>query len=428
MTGYTQPESGGPILDVRGLSAGYGDILAIRDVSYHVNPGEIVAMFGANGAGKTTALLATVGEVPRTSGEVLWKGSLATSTLYKLARGGLSLVPEPPSVIARLTTLDNLRIGRGPVELALTYFPELEPLLNRRAGLLSGGEQQILAMGRALACRPDVLLVDELSLGLAPLIVERLTRALRTSADDTGLGVVLVEQQARRALAVADRWYLLRNGEIADEGQSNASVDDLEVAYLGSLTDSSRLPTARDADDGSSPVYAPGHRNRRRVRDARAGPGPGLPRVGPAQLLPGRHRDDRSVRLLRVHLRAHAAALGGSCHRARPLRGAGRPDTPAGAAADAPLVVPFAGHRHARRHHRAAGRGISALRPRPALRQVLAAHTHHPHLLEPAGHRLQRARNLRDTGERPSAGGRPRWPKSSASRPRWATRPTSSRA
>jgi branched-chain amino acid transport system ATP-binding protein len=244
MTVSAQPKSGEPILDVRGLSAGYGDILAIRDVSYHVNPGEIVAMFGANGAGKTTTLLATVGEVPRTRGEVHWKGSRATSTLYKLARGGLSFVPEPPSVIAGLTALDNLRIGRGPVELALTYFPELEPLLNRRAGLLSGGEQQILAMGRALACRPDVLLVDELSLGLAPLIVERLIRALRTIADDTGLGVVLVEQQVRRALAVADRWYLLRNGEIADQARSNASVDDLEVAYLGSLTGAEPGPEA----------------------------------------------------------------------------------------------------------------------------------------------------------------------------------------
>jgi branched-chain amino acid transport system ATP-binding protein len=224
-----------PVLVVRDLSAGYGDLMAIRGVSFEVRPGEIVAMFGANGAGKTTTLLATVGELPRAKGEVIYRGAKATSRLHKLACIGLAFVPEAPSVISGLSTLDNLRIGRGSVELALDYFPELRPLLNRRAGLLSGGEQQILAMARALAGQPDVLLVDEFSLGLAPLIVERLMSALRTIADSTGVGVILVEQQARRALSVADTWYLLRSGEVVDHGDASDAAD-LDAAYLGSMT------------------------------------------------------------------------------------------------------------------------------------------------------------------------------------------------
>jgi branched-chain amino acid transport system ATP-binding protein len=226
--------TGEPVLAVTDLSSGYGDLKAIRGISYEVHPGEIVAMFGANGAGKTTTLLATVGELPRAKGMVRWRGEKASGNLYKLARSGLGFVPEAPSVISELTTLDNLRIGRGPVDIALEYFPELKPLLRRRAGLLSGGEQQILAMARALAGQPVVLLVDELSLGLAPLIVDRLMSALRAIADSTGVGVVLVEQQARRALTIADTWYLLRNGEIADKGDAGSGAD-LDAAYLGSM-------------------------------------------------------------------------------------------------------------------------------------------------------------------------------------------------
>jgi branched-chain amino acid transport system ATP-binding protein len=224
-----------PVLAVEDLSSGYGDLMAIRGISFQVHPGEIVAMFGANGAGKTTTLLATVGELPRATGMVRWRGEKASSSLYQLARSGLAFVPEAPSVISGLSTLDNLRIGRGSVDLALNHFPELKPLLRRRAGLLSGGEQQILAMARALAGQPDVLLVDELSLGLAPLIVNRLMAALRTIADSTGVGVVLVEQQARRALTIADTWYLLRNGEITEKGDAS-SGGNLDAAYLGSMT------------------------------------------------------------------------------------------------------------------------------------------------------------------------------------------------
>jgi branched-chain amino acid transport system ATP-binding protein len=232
-----------PVLVVKNLSAGYGELRAVRDVSFQVHPGEIVAMFGANGAGKTTTLLATVGELPRAKGEVIYRDAPATGRLHKLARSGLAFVPEAPSVISGLSAHDNLRIGRGSVELALEYFPELVPLLNRRAGLLSGGEQQILALARALAGQPDVLLVDEFSLGLAPLIVDRLMSALRTIADSTGVGVVLVEQQARRALAVADTWYLLRSGTVVDHGDASATAN-LDAAYLGSMTEAEQPASA----------------------------------------------------------------------------------------------------------------------------------------------------------------------------------------
>jgi branched-chain amino acid transport system ATP-binding protein len=132
---------------------------------------------------------------------------------------------------------DNLRLGRGGVQPALDYFPELEPLLARRAGLLSGGEQQMLTLARALASKPSALLVDELSLGLAPMAVERLLSAVRQAADHEGLAVLLVEQQARRALSAADRWYLLRNGSVDTCGDASGGLSALEAAYLASMTD-----------------------------------------------------------------------------------------------------------------------------------------------------------------------------------------------
>jgi branched-chain amino acid transport system ATP-binding protein len=131
-----------------------------------------------------------------------------------------------------MTVRDNLRIGRGGIAGALNHFPELEPLLGRRAGLLSGGEQQMLCLGRILATDPAALLVDELSLGLAPLVVERLMAALRAAADERGVAIVVVEQQARRALAVADRYYLLVNGEVASAGPCVGAGPAIEAAYL----------------------------------------------------------------------------------------------------------------------------------------------------------------------------------------------------
>jgi branched-chain amino acid transport system ATP-binding protein len=226
-----------PVLEIRELTAGYGDLAAIRKVSMTLLPGEIVALLGPNGAGKTTTLLSTVGVLPRMGGQVWWQGAPCSMSLHRLARSGLAFVPSAPSVIAGLSARDNLRLGSGGVDGALRHFPELARLLNRQAGLLSGGEQQMLSMARALASRPRALLVDELALGLAPVVVDRLLAALRTAADSDDLAVLLVEQQVRRVLAVADRWHLLSNGAIIDSGRA-AEHARLESAYLAGLSDS----------------------------------------------------------------------------------------------------------------------------------------------------------------------------------------------
>lgn len=229
------------VLALDGVTAGYGDLAAVRDISLRVHTGEVVAIFGPNGAGKTTTLMAAVGVLSCKAGVVLWRGRPSPGRLHLLSRAGLAYVPEARSVISGLSARDNLRLGRGGVDAALGYFPELEPLLGRRAGLLSGGEQQMLTLARALASRPRALLVDELSLGLAPLVVERLLAAVRTAADTEGLAVLLVEQQARRALSASDRWYLLRNGSIVAAGESAAGVGVLEAAYLAGVTDTKQV-------------------------------------------------------------------------------------------------------------------------------------------------------------------------------------------
>jgi branched-chain amino acid transport system ATP-binding protein len=224
------------VLEARGLTAGYGDLAAIRGIDIEVRQGEIVALFGANGAGKSTTLLSLVGELPRSAGEVRWLGRPTGARLHQLAREGLAFVPETRSVLASMSVRDNLLLGRGGVEPAVAIFPELRPLLRRRAGLLSGGEQQMLTLARALAARPVALLVDELSLGLAPIVVERLFAALRDAVSAHDIAVLLVEQEARRALEVADRWYLLRGGELVGSGDAAAGAGRLETEYLAGLS------------------------------------------------------------------------------------------------------------------------------------------------------------------------------------------------
>ncbi|MER5347683.1 ATP-binding cassette domain-containing protein [Streptomyces mirabilis] len=225
-----------PVLEVSGLCAGYGELMAITDVSLELRAGEVVALFGPNGAGKTSTLLATVGVLPRRHGAVRWNGRPAPRTLHAIARAGLAFVPERRSVISALSTRDNLLLGRSGLKAALDHFPELADHLDRPAGLLSGGQQQILMLARALAARPQALLIDELSLGLAPQVADRLLNILRRAADDQGVAVLLVEQQMRRALAAADRWYLLASGAVVSEGRCDVDgAKRLEQAYLASM-------------------------------------------------------------------------------------------------------------------------------------------------------------------------------------------------
>jgi branched-chain amino acid transport system ATP-binding protein len=174
----------------------------------------MVALFGPNGAGKTTTLLALAGEVDVLAGSVEYAGATQSGPLHRRAHEGLGLLTEDRAVFMSLSARDNLRLGRGSVEDALAFFPELEPHLGRRTGLLSGGQQQMLAMARILASRPRVILADELSLGLAPLVVQRLLTALRHAAEE-GAAVLLVEQHVRVALEVVDRAYVLTRGRLA---------------------------------------------------------------------------------------------------------------------------------------------------------------------------------------------------------------------
>jgi branched-chain amino acid transport system ATP-binding protein len=222
------------MLEVSGLTVGYRDVPVVHDLDLGVGAGELVALLGPNGAGKTTTMLALGGVIPST-GEVRFGGIELRGPLQRRARRGMGFITEERAVFRRLSTRVNLSLGPAGVEAALALFPELEPLLDRPAGLLSGGEQQMVVLARALAAEPRLLLVDELSLGLAPKIVERLLATLQVAAAG-GTGILLVEQHARQALAVADRAYVLRRGRIELEGTGadlRERLDEIERTYLG---------------------------------------------------------------------------------------------------------------------------------------------------------------------------------------------------
>ncbi len=229
------------LLTISDMSTGYNGVSVVRDLNLHVDEGEVVALLGPNGAGKTTTLLTTSALNPILSGDITVFGkSIKGRRPHLVARDGLAHVPEDRSLFFQLTVRENLRLkaprGSAALKEALGYFPALEPLMDRRAGLLSGGEQQMLAVARALTVKPRLLMVDEMSLGLAPIIVERLLPILRDIAAKSGTGILLVEQHVHLALEVADRAYVLSHGSLVLEGTAahlHENSQLLESSYLG---------------------------------------------------------------------------------------------------------------------------------------------------------------------------------------------------
>jgi branched-chain amino acid transport system ATP-binding protein len=232
------------ILEVRELAVSYGAIRALKGISLSLGEGEIVTLIGANGAGKTTTLRAIMGLVPASGGEVRYQGKPTRSIpTHRLVREGLVLVPEGRVVFANLSVGENLEMGAyarrdggiaSDLEKVFTLFPRLKERVRQTAGTLSGGEQQMLAIGRALMSKPRVLLLDEPSLGLAPMVVHSIFEAI-VEIHRTGVPVLLVEQNANAALRNSDRAYVLETGSIALEGPSAevAANPKVKEAYLG---------------------------------------------------------------------------------------------------------------------------------------------------------------------------------------------------
>jgi len=232
------------ILEVQDLRVRYGAIVALKGISLTLGQGEIVTLIGANGAGKSTALRAIMGLVPAAGGTIRYKGEIINDLpTFMIVRSGVSLVPEGRAVFANLSVRENLALGAytrtdsgvaADLDSAFTIFPRLKERIDQNAGTLSGGEQQMLAMARALMSRPDVLLLDEPSLGLAPLIVHTIFEAIK-AVNQRGTSVLLVEQNANAALKHSHRAYVLETGSVTLNGPSPEVAADPRVkeAYLG---------------------------------------------------------------------------------------------------------------------------------------------------------------------------------------------------
>jgi branched-chain amino acid transport system ATP-binding protein len=223
------------VLHAENLTAGYVGQPVIRDVNITVPPGEVVCLLGPNGAGKTTTMTTLAGILPVMSGTIEMFGQTSLEPLHRRARSGLSFVTEERSIIRSLSLADNVRLAGVPLERVTDLFPELKTRISTRAGLLSGGEQQMLSLGRALARQPRLLLADELSLGLAPLIVDRLLQAVRAAADERGTGVLMVEQHARKALKYADRAIVMQRGKVVlslTGQEARDRIGEIEDSYL----------------------------------------------------------------------------------------------------------------------------------------------------------------------------------------------------
>lgn len=241
----TEATSSTPLLDVRGIDVAYGGIRAVRQLNLHVHPGELVALIGANGAGKSTTLRAICGLVPLAAGSIHYQGqSLAGQPVHSMVRQGLVMVPEGRGIFPQLTIEENLYMGaytrtdKDGVALDLegvfTRFPRLAERRKQTAGTLSGGEQQMLAMGRAILSQPKLLLLDEPTMGLAPIMVDKIFEVI-ADISQRGVTILLIEQNARLALEVSQRGYVLESGELTLQGPAHDLLHDPKVraAYLG---------------------------------------------------------------------------------------------------------------------------------------------------------------------------------------------------
>jgi branched-chain amino acid transport system ATP-binding protein len=233
------------VLEVTGLHVAYGGIQAVRSITFHVNEGETVALIGANGAGKTTTLKAISRMINAVGGDVHFCGEkIGRIAPHEIIRKGIALVPEGRGMFPRLSVAENLHMGAyvqddkaqiaADLERMYAYFPRLKEREDQLAGTLSGGEQQMLAIGRALMSRPKLLLLDEPSMGLAPIMVQKIFEVIRNVAAD-GMTILLIEQNARLALESSQRAYVMESGEITLNGDSTALLHDPKVraAYLG---------------------------------------------------------------------------------------------------------------------------------------------------------------------------------------------------